>query len=282
MNLSLKEFNHYLNLKKGFEGELLFDEWLGNLDDEFLIMNDLLLECNNNLFQLDSVLIAKDRVYIFEVKNYEGDYYIDEERWYSISGTEITDPLLQLKRSETLFRRLLQNAGFNFSIESYIVFVNPEFYLYQAPLKKPFIFQSQINKFMSQLNKTSTNLAEKHKKLTDHLLSIHQSDSPYKRLPYYNFEKLKKGIICNRCNNIMTDLTIKKVICKECGCEENITSAVLRSVEEFRLLFPDKKITTTSIIEWCKIIKSRKTMWKILSLNFKKVGCSSSAYYIDK
>ncbi|WP_395858190.1 nuclease-related domain-containing protein [Cytobacillus firmus] len=33
---------------------------------------------------MDSLLITGGGIYIFEVKNYEGDFYIEQDRWYTI------------------------------------------------------------------------------------------------------------------------------------------------------------------------------------------------------
>lgn len=52
MNLSDKDKQHYLNLKKGYgyQGEVLFDSSIEKLQCECLILNDLLLKVNNTLF----------------------------------------------------------------------------------------------------------------------------------------------------------------------------------------------------------------------------------------
>ena len=42
---------------------------------------------------------------IFEVKNFEGDYYIEKDQWYSASSKiEIVNPLSQLERSRSLLQ----------------------------------------------------------------------------------------------------------------------------------------------------------------------------------
>ncbi|WP_249305752.1 nuclease-related domain-containing protein [Lederbergia citrea] len=84
MNLPVKEEQHSINLKKGFQGEQKFDVWLMSMTIDKLILNDLLLESNNTVFQIDTLLICQDHLYNFEVKNYEGDFYIEDDRWYTI------------------------------------------------------------------------------------------------------------------------------------------------------------------------------------------------------
>ena len=50
---------------------------------------------------------------MFEVKNYEGDYYYESDRLYMKPKSEINNPLIQLKRTESLLRQLFQSLRFN-------------------------------------------------------------------------------------------------------------------------------------------------------------------------
>ncbi|MBM7693517.1 hypothetical protein JOC77_002957 [Peribacillus deserti] len=279
MSLSEKERHHYFNLKKGYEGEVLFDSLTEKLQCECFILNDLLLQLNNTTFQIDSIIISSDSIYFFEVKNYEGDYYYDSERLYKKPKYEINNPLNQLKRSESLLRLLLQNLGFNIPLISSVVFINPEFTLYQAPLNKPFIFPNQVSRYFENLNTLSTKLDRKHKMLADKLISQHMKDSPFKLLPSYEYEQLRKGITCLVCSSFSISVKGKKCICKECGHEEMVVTAVIRSVNEFKLLFPSQKITTNVIQDWCKVIESKKRIRRILLKNYKIVGVHQWTFY---
>lgn len=280
MNLSIQDANYYCNCEKGFNGELLFDEWIKKLPDDCFVLNDLLLESNNTVFQIDTLVISYDTIYLFEVKNYKGDFFIEADRWYTISRTEINNPLLQLKRSASLFRKLLQDLKFNSSIESYVIFVNPNFYLYQAPLNQPVIFPTQLNNFTKKIDLKSSKLKDRHSKFVEQLLSIHLKESPYTRLPDYGYDQLRKGITCGICHSFIVESTERSLVCNECGYIEPLKNAVLRSIDEFKILFSDRKITTNAIHEWCKIIKSKKTIRKILLKNFKLMGHGRSSCYV--
>ncbi|NWN98509.1 hypothetical protein NST54_16470 [Caldifermentibacillus hisashii] len=61
--------------------------------------------------------------------------------------------------------------------------------------------------------------------------------------------------------------------------EEKIESAVLRSVDEFRLLFPERKITTKAVQEWCNIIENSGRVYKILKKNYKTLGKNRWIYF---
>lgn len=279
MNLSDKDKQYYFNLNKGYEGEVMFDLLTENLQCECFILNDLLLQVNNTTFQIDSLIIISETIYFFEVKNYEGDFYYESDRLYKLPKSEINNPLNQLRRSESLLRQLLHNLGFNISIDASVIFINPQFTLYQSPLNKPFIFPAQINRYFKKLNKIPSKLNEKHKMLADKLISLHIENSPFIHLPLYEYDQLQKGITCVKCNSFSVCVEGRNVVCKECGHKEGIATAVIRSVEEFKLLFPTRKITTKIIHEWCKIVTSKKSIKRILDKNFKIVGVHQWSYY---
>jgi len=107
MNLSDKDKQYLFNLNKGFEGEIMFDSLTEKLLCECYIVNDLLLKVNNTAFQIDSLIITAETIYFFEVKNYEGDYYYEADRFYKKAKSEVSNPLHQLVRSESLYFKVL-------------------------------------------------------------------------------------------------------------------------------------------------------------------------------
>jgi len=281
MTLSDKDQKHFFNLQKGFEGEVMFDRLTEKLRCECLILNDLLLKANNTIFQLDTLILLPDILYLFEVKNFEGDYFYESDQIFSKARSEITNPLLQLSRSESLLRQLLTSLRIKLPIVSSVVFINPSFTLYQAPIDKPFIFPTQINRYLKKLDSSTLKLNEQHRKLADQLISLHLPTSPFTQVPSYNFDQLKKGIICAACRSFSIEVLGKNCICKVCEHKETIGDAVMRSVREFQLLFPNEKITTNVIYEWCGGVGSKRIIRKILKENFTIVGVHQWAYFIE-
>lgn len=282
MNLTAEEHQYYKNKEKGFEGEVQFDLLTEKLLSDCLILNDLLLEVNNSIFQIDTTIIFQETIYPFEVKNYEGDFIFKPDCLEKISGKNYKNPLDQLKRSKFLLRQLLHNLGYNIPIEGSVVFVNPEFTLYQTPLNEPIVYHSQLNRFMKKLNRLPSNITNREKNIADKLVSLHQIESPYIRLPHYDYNQLRKGITCVACNSFQVTVPTgaRKVVCDECRCEESFESAVLRNVEEIKLLFPDKKITTNLVFEWCGVVGSKKTIKKFLMKNYRSIGKKKYTYYV--
>lgn len=279
MILSEKDRQHYLSLKKGYEGEVMFDALTENLQCDCLILNDLLLKVNNSIFQIDTLIIVSETVYFFEVKNHEGDYYFDSDRLYKVPKTEYNNPLLQLNRSESLLRQLLQHTGFPLPIEAKVVFINPEFTLYQAPLDKPIIFPTQVRGYLKKLDETPSKLTEKHKRLADKLISLHIEENPYTLLPSYSYEELRKGITCKVCSSFSVSIRGYYCVCDDCEQNELVTDAILRNIREYMLLFPNGKITTNIIYDWCGEVKDKRTIRRVLLKHFNKVGNQHGTYY---
>ncbi|WP_318279654.1 nuclease-related domain-containing protein [Lentibacillus cibarius] len=151
MTLPSKDKQHFINLSRGYEGEVLFDSLTEKLTCDCLLLNDLLLKANNSLFQIDSLLISSRKIHLFEVKNFEGDYNYETNRFVKLPQYEITNPLHQLSRSESLLRQLLLKDNINLPIEASLIFINPEFTLYQAPLNKPMIFSNPDQKLLERI-----------------------------------------------------------------------------------------------------------------------------------
>jgi hypothetical protein len=279
MELTEDDQRYYQNQEKGYEGEVQFDVFTEKLQRNCYILNDLLLKNNKSSFQLDSSLIFQGTCSLFEVKNFEGEYVYDGEYFKTPSGLDIQNPLDQLKRSKLMLSQLLQSLGSKLTVEAYIIFINPQFTLYQTPPDLPFILPTQLDRFMSKLDQKPSLLNQSHKNLADKLISLHQTESPYSQLPIYEYEQIKKGLTCKVCHTFSVFVGGKKMVCKECGCEEMVAIAIMRNVEEFKLLFPERKITTNIIQDWCRIVPCKKTISRSLGKSLKIIGKGQWAFY---
>jgi Nuclease-related domain len=269
-------------IEKGFVGEIKFD----SLTDELLhnkcwIINGLWLKSGDSTFQIDKVLIFLKKIYLIDVKNFEGDYHFDSEGHFKKADKFLKDPVNQLQRAEDLFRQLLQQYGFHFDIQSYLVYINPEFTLYNAPQNEFVILPTQINRFLKKLNYEYSKINDAQEKLADLLVSLDLVDSPYATYPPYSFEGLRKGIMSSSCHRLLTTVKGDKVVCDDCGEEEVLDAAVLRSVRELMMLFPGMKITSNLVYEWCGGVVSKRTIRRILKKNFQLIRKSKYSYYVE-
>lgn len=279
MTLTDDEQKKFYYLEKGFAGEVQFDLHTERIQSNPLILNDLLLDSNNSNLQIDSTLIYPKTIYLFEVKNFEGDHYYESGNFYRLNGKEVKNPLDQLKRIKFLFRQLLQNLGYRYYVEGYVVFINPEFTLYQTPKDEPIIYLSQLPRFMKKLNELPCQLTKQDHALADKLVALHQIESPYTRIRPYNYAELQKRPTCHMCHSSSLSVCGKKLVCEDCGYEELVETAILRGVWELRLLFPNMRITTNLVYDWCEGAGSKKMTSRILKENLHMMGNKKYTYY---
>jgi hypothetical protein len=281
MKLAQEEKFHYYTLEKGYEGEVKFDLMVESLQEERYIINDLLLKINNSHFQIDTTLISQEVIRLLDVKNYEGDFCLEKDRFYAVkSGREYKNPITQLSKCASQFRQLLHELKLHYLVEASVIFINPEFTLYNAQVDHPIILPNQVNRFLKSLNDTSSKLNDGHKKLAQQLISLHQTKNPFTQVPNYQYDQLKKQMDCKFCRSFLVTLQNHLFVCGKCGGIEMVEDAILRNVREFQLLFPERKITTTNIYEWCNVDLSKKTFCRVLKKNFTAVGKTSDSYYI--
>lgn len=281
MTFSKQEKQIFHKQMKGYHGENKFYNLLKyNLPENALILNDLLLKSNHSLFQIDHLLVNANTIFHFEIKNFEGEYYINNNLWYvKATQKEIRNPLLQLEKSSYLLRHLVQQLGYNIRVKSYLVFINPEFTLFQLPLNLPIIMPTQLNRFVQKLNRSFSPPSQEQQRLVTDLEKLNNTHSSFEQIPNYTFKKLKKGILCPTCFSFLDRHTLRTLICKNCGFNEIVKHAILRNIKEFNLLFPNKNITTNIICEWCGNIFPKSTIRKVLSKNLILVKTGRHSYY---
>lgn len=284
MHLSVEHKNKYSSLAKGHTGEMeLYNVLKRNLHSHYEILTDVILKHNDSEFQIDILLIGKDTIYLLEVKNYEGNFIIENDSWYVASSqTEIRNPLHQLKRMEILLKNTLQQTEFHFSLLSHVIFVNPEFYLYQAPLDLPLVFSTQIQEFIKTLQSLSPQHQARQNDVIKFLESRRLTRSTYEKLPTYTYKQLRKGIVCCECSAFLSAVTNRRLICKRCNTLEGIETAIKRNVIEFITLFPEIKVTTNKIYDWCMVIQSKKSIRRVLKKHLTPVGIGRQTYYVAR
>ncbi|WP_368645318.1 nuclease-related domain-containing protein [Alkalibacterium putridalgicola] len=271
---------YLISLEKGFEGEEYFDALVKtHLNGEARALNDLLIENKGNTFQIDALIITADTIYLYEIKNYKGDFQMNSGQLSYTSGQEITNPLIQLKRTKELLRQLLKDWGMSYRIEAHVVFINDAFTLYNARLEDPIIFPTQIKEHLVGLNAKCKNLTKQSIYLSDKLIDRHKTDSLFQRkLPSYDFEEFKTGVSCS-CGSFELIITQRSCCCKTCFKQISIEELILESVEEFKFLFPDQKITTSMIDDWCGNTVNYRKIRNVLQTHLVSSGTNSGTYY---
>ncbi|RHW41448.1 NERD domain-containing protein [Neobacillus notoginsengisoli] len=278
MELSENKKFYLANLESGYEGELAFDKLAATLQEERYILNDMLLEANNSDFQIDSMIVSEGITNLIDVKNLKGDYIWKDGQLYTKKGNKCKNPVEQLNKADLLFHQFLRDNKLNFLVQSRLVFIHPEFTLYNAPEDHSIILPTQVNQFIDQLNSPSR-LNDGHKKLAQILLSAIKDASRYSKLPEYSYEKVWKGMFCKTCLSKLAILDKRFLACRNCDFKEEKQAAIVRNAKEFMFLFPERKLTIKSLMEWCQLELGRRTYTRVLMKYFKARGGGKNIYY---
>jgi len=265
MVLSLKDQITYRNLASGYEGEKIFSSYIFNkLHANYVVLYDVLFDDNGSITQVDCFIFLPSKIVIVEVKNFQGEFTLENEQFTSLYTNKVyQNPLHQLKRTEINFQHLLHKEKVESPVETYVVFVNKNFTLFMEK-NKHVILPTQINSFFTYLNREKSTLSTTQLKLVQLVKLHHSPQNPMERLPIYNQDTIQNGITCHRCGNWMTRFR-HHFYCHDCKLKESLNSTVLRSIIEFHLLFPNDKITSQVIWDWTARIISRKTITRILN-----------------
>ncbi|WP_130860502.1 nuclease-related domain-containing protein [Gracilibacillus phocaeensis] len=271
----------FQNLQQGYLGESRLATLLSeSVMESFLIVHDLRLQIGTTTFQIDALIFTGATIYLLEVKHYTGDYKYDNKIWYKIPDHEISNPMLQLQRSESLLRRWLHAHHVTTPLEARILFTHDQFFLYQAPVSKHFVFSTQLLRFIRSINQQAP--AEmKEQRIAQQLIDADLGAYPHPSLPAYSYDRLRKGIRCRSCARLTVVSTGRKLTCSRCGAVESMEEGLLRHIGELRLLFPGEKLTSQLVYGWSEGIYSMKSIKRLLEKHFTPVGKHKWTYYID-
>src|SRR5699024_6805657 len=268
-------------LSAGYNGELQFFNLLKTeLRNNPIMLFNLHLKVNGSECQIDCLLIFQNELILIEVKNYQGDFLIDKTNWYTLSKREIKNPLHQLNRTDLLLRQLLNKHQSHLKVRSFIIFTHPEFHLYHAPIDIPVVFPTQLKRFIQQRQNIPCTIQKHHHNLASLLKSRHLTSSSYESIPDYDYASLQKGVTCRKCDGLMVMCSQNNMSCTKCKFTENFKIAIMRSIRDFHILFPDEKIRVKTIADWTNNSVSRHRIRKTLSDYCVLVTKGKNSYYL--
>src|SRR5699024_8934353 len=165
-----EEHQHY-KLLKGYEGEKQFSNLLKEqLHQDHLQINDLLLNNHGTVFQLDTLLIFNQTVYLIEVKNYQEEFQLEKDYLHCYTtAKDYPIPQHLLKRSAAMLTYLLSNMDMHFQVKSFLTFIKHRYTLFQAARNHPIIYPTQLFDFIRRLNLIPGTIPPKHQQLANKL-----------------------------------------------------------------------------------------------------------------
>lgn len=265
--LSDKQKQYLVHLQKGFSGEQLFDQLTTQLSDHCFVMSDLLLQPYlSNAFQIDSLILTGKALYLYEIKNYSGEYYYGEDMLLKDRNFKVSNPLLQVQNTKNKLTIFLKELHYDIEIKAYATYVHPEFTLFNAPKHESILLPTQLKKHFTAIENQNTPLTAIHKKMAADFAAHQITQSPFANdIPDYSFDDLRKGLSCEKCRSLDLELQRIKYHCRACSYENAINAALLASINEYHRLFPNDNLSTARLYIWCAEAISKKRIIRVLN-----------------
>ena len=281
--LSQENLLELKRLRTGYEGETYFISYLKkHITSEPIIINDFRFSVKKSECQIDCLLIYQNKCIILEIKNYRTDFYVDNTQWFIANNKkQIRSPIEQMNNGKRMLAELFNEEGIRMKIDGYVVFINSQFLLYNAPFMSEIVFPNRLKNFVNDLNRQQDYLSDWHNSIYEKIKSRHIDVSTHETPIDFDVDSLTNGVTCfiENCKGFMQVKGRKYVICKSCGSIETMDQAIIRSVKDRRILFPKDKITVSSISEWMGNTISVEKIRKTLSANCVCHGRGKNTYY---
>ena len=284
IKFSQENYNEYQNQVKGYQGECYLDTLTAGLTCDCLVLNDLPLAIGSTDFQIDALIITAQEILLYEIKNYGGEYmYNDGFLVSTLSGNSFHSPTERINRHTSLLQSLLENHQMKLPIKPFVAFVHPEFMLYDVSNIQKTLVRATLPKHFRNLTARLEPLPPKHFLLAKTLCELSAQTKPYLNgVPEYTYKECKKGIICLEYEQFIPEIEprSKFCTCKACGHNERVSTLISRHVLEYKRLFPDRKLTTSAIYDWCEGVCAARRIRSVLQKDYKTASTGKGSYYI--
>ena len=278
MKLGQADQYYLLNRDGGFRGECGLDVLTDALDARCLVLNDLQLKHDGSSIQIDTLVICPDKLVVYETKNHKGDHLWGPLTFRKPSGAKMENPSFQLNRTMSRLGVLLADLKIEMPIEGYVVFINPEFNLLSDRKIEEYLIHGQIPRHFQNF-RVRGEIGPEQQRLADALIRMHNPRFYAEDLPVIDYGNLRKELFCLDCGSSVRLDGIKSVYCPVCKIRRRTAKTILHNVEEFRLLFPDAKVTTPRMAEWCGM-DNKDCVYRVLRKNYKAVGKGHGRHYV--
>lgn len=258
-NLTKEEERKLSWLKRGFEGEQLYDRIFDEVGHEHLnIFRDIWIQADKSLTQIDALIVTDETVIINEIKNYSGNYKYENNTW-QIGNVQISDdPIIQSKRAISKLIKIFLENKININTDFNIIFPNPYFILSTGDdyCRSKTIKRELMKQYFRNINQSPGWNS------TNHLIRIIQNNIAPE--PKYEADtdpsRLAPGRQCLKCASF--DFTSGRYFttCNICNYKSSNKDHVLSAVRDYDILFSPENIKSSDIRNFLGNEVSRSTI----------------------
>lgn len=279
-------------LGAGLSGEQEVDRILPEigLPPDAKVMKDITFEfLPNHFVQLDTIIVTKKCIILFEVKRYAaGIVEFNEEIGKTIrisndQQTETFDCVIdQIDRAAYALKQMLKNIGVHLPIIPVIVIANNKTMVTLAPKNISWKYPKQLPRFIRTTLKSMTDSPNVHTNDIYKFLQNRSYNKPFTPLcKRYNIstEDLIKGVLCNDCQNPISGSN-RTWNCNFCRLPR--PDAFNASLLDWFYLV-DTKLTNRYARDFFNISSAKKMSYLLSkSTKLKKCGIYRHTYYVSR
>lgn len=250
-SLMKKEAAKFENVKKGYEGEMLYDRILDSIGHgNVLIYRDLFLSIDGSVTQYDTLIISDIGIISNEIKNFSGSVTVRDGSWYRGNFSIPNDAFSQLNRAVGKLMELRNTSRSDFKVSGKLIFPNDNFTFHsddQSNWNK-IILRSGLRDYFRQFNQSGIVAGNKAQYIS-WLISSSIVENPYFK-PAVDKTRLKFGLYCGRCGSFNLSKKRFHLTCNKCGSTECNETHLLRAMNDYKFLFYNQPMTRNSLLEF--------------------------------
>ncbi|WP_404346347.1 NERD domain-containing protein [Sutcliffiella horikoshii] len=276
---------------KGYKGESAIDYPLSILpDQDFHILHSVSLQCQNQNFHIDTLLLSNNFISLLEVKNMGGTIHFDR-KFNQLTQTYMGNvkyyqcPIIQVNNQERVLKQWMEQFGFpQIPITSFVVISNPSCMIQVDPGDKStnqkvihgHYLPTKIEQQKAISNRQSLSTIEIQN--LAHTIIEHHKSKPTLTLKQLNItpSELLLGVQCLYCLAIPMQRTHSYWCCPKCNNKSK--DAHIPALRDYCLLF-NETISNKEAREFL-LVPSTNVMKRILtSTGLQTVGNTRSIKY---
>ncbi|HLR91510.1 MAG TPA: nuclease-related domain-containing protein [Atopostipes sp.] len=268
----------------GEEGEKIVLEYLEEFGrKDWRIIRNMWMN-HYGPFECDLILITDFKVYVFEIKNYFGEFSY-KNGITKIDGIQRNfNPIHQSSRNSTNIKQILIHKFPTLPVEGALIFtgINNKVSIESGIPDIEIIPRNHLMSYIRKVALEERTFNGPPINPADILVQLENLEiqNDFAPVPLTNDEmnKVKKGIYCAHCKKYTIKIKRFEIFCS-CGYKESREQATLRTIKDYGILRFDHQLKIKDLLEFFNHQVSRNYLTKILSTHFEHVNNWSHSYY---
>lgn len=241
------------------------------------------------LFEIDCLLLTETDIYIFEIKNYNGDFKYVNSQCYFSDDVISHNPISQTQRCKVNLQNILSAVGIRVDVHANLVFtgehadIEIQDYIEDLDVLTINQFRKLIYSIANnEQTKLDTGSREINRGKILRVIDRAKRKSPYQPQPLSPLEqsRLRKGIKCGNCGNFDLDTARSYLVCN-CGLHEPREMAIVRTICEYGVINFDKDLRIAELYSFFGGDVSESTISRYLNKYFIKNEHKSGQVFMN-